>query len=177
MPFELTPNPGGVHTVWLTPVSLYDASGRGSFGFAPDNSLTTNFQVGCRLSQTCVPPALSTINGTISEDLNANGGSGPSALSLAGRKIAVTGMSLGYPFHTVVFSSADGAWSVPDLDQGSQVTACTVVRRQGGPLSGSAGGIAVTRGARVTVRYQLNCWQGLIPTQGSVQGLGMTTSR
>jgi hypothetical protein len=44
MPYENTPNPGGVYKVWVTPVAQY-MPGEGRFGFIPAWSKTDNFKV------------------------------------------------------------------------------------------------------------------------------------
>ena len=55
MPYEDTPNPGGVYKVWITPVSKY-SPGSGSFGFIPAWSKTDNFKV--KKGKPFTPPIL-----------------------------------------------------------------------------------------------------------------------
>lgn len=165
MPFEDTPDPGGVYKVWFTPVSQY-ADGKGTFGFTHSNSATTNFRV---TPGEPIPPA-SVISGLISARLSENGWRDLSGLSLGGLRIDVIGTMLGYPFSTTVYTDPDGAWSVPNLDQGTEVTACAVVLRRD-PLSSAAGsGIKVTAGATLTAAYTLNCWRGTVPIRSTNGG-------
>ena len=55
MPYEDTPNPGGVYKVWITPVSKY-SPGSGSFGFIPAWSKTDNFKI--KKGKPFIPPML-----------------------------------------------------------------------------------------------------------------------
>jgi len=188
MPYADTPDPGGVYKVWFTPVSKFDLVDptRGSFGFANSDSKTDNFQVLSAqvLSAACGPqpcggtPPQSTISGLKYNDLNVNGLHDPSGLPLGGWEIDVTGTKLGHPFSTAVFTASDGTWSVPNLDQGTQVTACAVLASQGPLSSATVSGIGViSTGARVTATYRLICWQGTIPMRATVQGLDFGTLR
>ncbi|MBW6468809.1 MAG: hypothetical protein K0B85_06585 [Coriobacteriia bacterium] len=67
MPYEDTPNPGGVYKVWVTPADKY-SPGEGKHGFIPAWSKTDNFKVKGR--PPCVPTEI-----TVKKfhDLNANG--------------------------------------------------------------------------------------------------------
>lgn len=50
MPFDNTPNNGGVYKVWVTPVDCYSV-GAGNFGFVPRFSKTDNFKVKGKVDQ------------------------------------------------------------------------------------------------------------------------------
>jgi len=67
MPYEDTPNPGGVYKVWVTPVDKY-SPGQGKHGFIPSWSKTDNFKV--KGKPQCIPTEV-----TVKKfhDLNANG--------------------------------------------------------------------------------------------------------
>lgn len=67
MPYEDTPNKGGVYKAWVTPVSKY-APGEGFHGFIPSWSKTDNFKV--KGQPKCIPTEV-----TVKKfhDLNANG--------------------------------------------------------------------------------------------------------
>jgi len=56
MPYEDTPNPGGVYKLWLTRVEDY-SPGQGVFGFIPSLSKTDNFKVKSKRSY-YIPPVL-----------------------------------------------------------------------------------------------------------------------
>lgn len=65
MPYENTPNNGGVYKVWITPVGSY-SPGSGKWGFIPSESKTDNYKVkGAK-----IPPVI-----TVKKfhDVNANG--------------------------------------------------------------------------------------------------------
>ncbi len=67
MPYEDTPNKGGVYKAWITPVDKYEA-GKGFHGFIPSWSKTDNFKV--KGHPKCIPTEV-----TVKKfhDLNANG--------------------------------------------------------------------------------------------------------
>jgi len=68
MPYDNTPNKGGVYKAWTTPVSQY-SPGQGFFGFIPSFSKTDNYKVITK--PTPVPSAFITIEKFY--DSNANG--------------------------------------------------------------------------------------------------------
>src|SRR5262249_16007219 len=93
MPYCDTTNPGGVYKAYVTPVSAYDNTCGGVFGFIHDNSKTDNFRV--RSTETPPPPQQGEIRLFKVCDADADGFLDPAELvpGLPGWQLAATNAS------------------------------------------------------------------------------------
>lgn len=74
MPFDPTPNPGGVYKVWVTPVNKYNPNAPNSnFGFVPSACKTDNFKCETEEPPPPPPPAECIIRILKYDDVNGNG--------------------------------------------------------------------------------------------------------
>lgn len=118
MPYDNTPNPGGVYKAWVTPVGSFvgdptkvdNSCGNGCFhGFVPASSKTDNYKVKGRV----VPPKVTFLK---FYDANANGVQDSGEVTLPGWEFTVTD-PLGTV--TVVFTGADGTYTIDPADEGA----------------------------------------------------------
>lgn len=118
MPFDNTPNPGGVYKVWVTfvedfqgdPTKVDNNCGNGCFhGFVPAHSKTDNYKVKGKL----VPPVVTFLK---FYDANANGTKDSGEQNLAGWQFTVTD-PLGVS--SVVYTGADGTYTIDPADNGT----------------------------------------------------------
>lgn len=163
-PFAKTPNPGGEHKVWLTPVASYLAdwesnpeAPQNAFGFVPSESKTDNFK--CRRHDEVLE---SVLGGAKYYDANANGLYDSGEVGIAGWKILLMvqlpGEAAAVPVTT--FTDASGAWSLL-FPVGTLFTVCEdqpveSCWFQSGPIAGTVVGPATA----VASAGSGPCWTG-----------------
>jgi hypothetical protein len=102
-PFASTPNPGGVHKLWLTPRDCYEA-GRGAFGFLSSKSKTHTFKV-----TGAPPPAVASLVIRRFCDSDADGdGAGELLQDRVRYMVSVSSIDGGQPFQVVTGSAGKG---------------------------------------------------------------------
>jgi hypothetical protein len=163
-PFAATPNPGGEHKVWLTPVGSYLADWESNpeapanaFGFVPSRSKTDNFK--CRRHDGVTE---SVLGGTKYYDANANGLHDAGETGIAGWRIFLTVQIPGAagPMPVATVTDATGAWSLL-FPVGTAYTVCEdepVESHwfQSGPIAGTVAGTATA----VAIAGSGLCWTG-----------------
>lgn len=163
-PFAATPNPGGEHKVWLTPVGSYRADWEtdlqapsNSFGFVPSQSKTDNFK--CRRHDGVVE---SVLGGRKYYDANANGVWDAGEVTIPGWRIQLTVQLPGAagPLGVETFTDAAGEWSLL-FPVGTLYTACEDEPLeshwfQSGPLVGAVAGTATA----LSIPEAGRCWSG-----------------
>jgi len=164
MPFDPTPNPGGEHKVWITPVEAY-SPGSGTFGFVPGNTKTDNFK--CKQHEPCPQPPCdeppnTAIGGVKYYDLNTDGLLTAGEVGIEGWRIDVsfTLPNGGGSGTATTFTDSTGTWALV-FPQGTTYTACEVLPPsstyiQTGPLVG-----AQTADTNATANAS-RCWEGTV---------------
>ncbi|BCU78022.1 hypothetical protein [Luteolibacter sp. LG18] len=166
-PFNATPNPGGEHKVWITPVASYVAdwdtnplAPNNTFGFVNNDSKTDNFK--CRRHDD-QEPLQSAIGGYKYYDANADGDYDAGELPIPGWRIVIDVTLPDQTQATVVtYTDANGLWSLV-FPQGTTFLACEAHPIedhwfQSGPVPATVTGLA-------TAVFQPGdgfCWQGSV---------------
>lgn len=124
MPYQDTPNPGGVYKVWVTPVGHY-TPGEGKFGFIPAWSKTDNYKV--KGGKPFVPP---TITYRKFDDANANGVWDLGEVELFGWQVDVTDpLAVITTIYTkdTILAVPDGVWTSTEETPAGWLQTCVYV--------------------------------------------------
>jgi hypothetical protein len=132
MPYDDTPNNGGVYKVWITPVDKYSPAS-GSFGFIPAWSKTDNFKV--KKGKPFTPPMLIVKK---FDDSNANGVWDVGEQEITGWQIDITDpLSVTNTYYTQVNiqTMPDGTWTVTEATPSDWLQTAVYVDGVAKPLS------------------------------------------
>ncbi len=158
IPYNDTPNNGGVYKVHLIPVTKATIDGIDPtvLHFSASDSKTDNFRV---LKDGPPPPQFSLLSGNKWYDVNVNGSFDAGEVGIGGFMITINWTEGSDAFSDVVFTSALaenlGYYEYP-LPFGSVFVVCEVLPLgpwiQTGPITGATSGVATVDGDK--------CWQG-----------------
>lgn len=179
MPYDDTPNPGGVYKVWITRVSDFEAAcggigiDCGLAGFVPGHTKTDNFRI-----RGPAQPQVGRLEAYKFYDANASGTYDAGDLDLAGWKMTLKSVNQGVD--STQFTGADGttAWDplIPDTDymvtegmpnEPNWVHSATIYTGHDGSPQNPAGPLTVVAGQTTTVAFGNYC---TVPSNGRTLG-------
>ena len=180
LPYDDTPNAGGVYKVWITRISDFNTacSGLGGgdcglAGFVPGNTKTDNFRIACS-----TPPATGELKAYKFYDHNANGIFDSGDTDLAGWKM--TARSTNQGVDSTHFTGGNGTTTFsllqPDTDytvtegtpiQGTWVHSTTIYTGHDGSPQNPAGPLTVVVGETTYVAFGNYC---TVPSNGLTLG-------
>jgi hypothetical protein len=155
MPYDDTPNRGGVYKVWVTPVEKYEAKTKTFHGFIPAFSKTDNFKV--KYKRPVETPMLKVCK---FEDVNGNGLLDASEPPIKNWEIRITDTTTVTNIYFTddngcveVMVPVDGNYIVQEIVQTGWATTATYLN--GNPLATPTETVTVTVTARLSKSYSV----------------------